>query len=355
MSDSMPLLDPWTADDLTGGRFDPERTFCVPAPHPQVIGRALAALANSRGGDLVIGAAMTPDGTVVHAAGLAPAEAAAMLDAGLGVIDPPIGHLVRTRVVEKGDAAVLIARVRLSPSTPHLVTDSGAIPRIGAEGLRPVRSRRELDDLYARGRGERERADRLVDAMIEKLTLAHYAFYTLAVIACTHTPSGEPYRAAADGRLTPADDPFVLAFTLNEVEPRVWPGEVEVRTAGDTGAYLRVTRSGAVAAGEVQRRPYHEELDSAERLRERLEALALTVCRLLSHAGDAVVVPHLFVEGMRGLRLVLDPGRRVTSGQAPQDTARYALPLGDARDPDYPHRLASEALVQLEGLFPPRP
>lgn len=352
MPDPASFLDPWTATALAGGRLDPARTFCVPAPHPQVVSRALAALANSRGGDLLLGAAMTPDGTVIQSLGLPPADTEAMLAEGLAMVDPPVNHLVHTRLLPAQDGGVLVARVRLSPSTPHLVTDTGVIPRLGDEGLRPVRSRRELDDLYARGRGERERADRLVDAMIEKLVLAHYAFYNLALIACTHDPSSEPFRVAVDGQLAPAEDPFVQAFALHEQEPSVRPGEIELRTPGDVGAYLRVTRSGCVAVGEVQRRPYHEELDTAEHLRTRIAALASTACRVLGHAEQAVVVPHLFVEGMRGLRLMLDPVSRRTSGQAPQDSARYALTLGDARDPEYPARLAEEAVSRLESLFP---
>jgi hypothetical protein len=348
-----PLIDPWSADQLEGGRLDPLRAFCLPAPHADIVARAAAALANSRGGDLLLGAMMAPDGTLTRARGLPVAEAEAVLAAGLAKVDPPIGHLVRTRLVETPVGGVLVVRVRMSPSTPHLVTDTGVIPRLTEEGLRPVTRRRELDELYARGRGERERAGRLIDAMAEKLALAHYAFYSLAIIACTHEPSAEPFSAAVAGALAPADDPFVHAHGLHEAQPRVGPGEIELRTPGETGAYIRVTRNGSVAAGEVQRRPYHEELDTVARLRARLEALAATACRLLASAEDAVMVPQLFVEGVRGLRLVLDPERRLTTRSAPQDTGRYPLALGSPRDPDYPRRLAEEALSRLEALFPP--
>src|SRR5207249_3370874 len=146
--------------------------------------------------------------------------------------------------------------------------------------------------------------------------------------------------------------PFAGTFGLHEVEPKVWPGEIELRTEGDVGGYLRVTRSGCVAVGEIQRRPYHEELDSVERLSGRLAALTGAACRLLAHAADSVMLPHLFVEGVRGLRISLDPARRLNSGQAPQDTTRYALPVGDARDPDYPARLAGEAITLLQSFFP---
>ncbi len=346
-------LDPWAAPLLEGGPVDNRRTLGLPAPHAENVARAAAALANTRGGDLLLGVALGADACLSAPAGLSAETAETALIDGLSLVDPPITHLVKTRLVEQAAGAVLVARVRMSPSTPHLVTDGGGIPRLGDDGIRPVASRRELDDLYARGRGERERADRLIDAMIEKLTLAHYAFYSVAIIACTHEPSAEPFSAAAAGLLAPPDDPFVRAFGLAAYEPRSGPAELELRGPEETGAYLRVTRSGCVAAGEVQRRPYHEELDQAARFRDRLESLAASACRLLGHAADPVMVPHLFVEGVRGLRLVLNAERRITTGSAPQDTARYALPLGDARDPEYPARLALEAFARLESLFRP--
>jgi hypothetical protein len=353
MPDATPPLDPWFARDLTAGRLDPARAAGLLTADPVDLARAIAALANSRGGDVLLGAELGADGAIVAVPGVAVDVAETALDGALALIDPPVAHLVRARRMEQ--ASVLVVRVRLSPSTPHLVTATGEIPRVEKSGIGPIRSRRALDDLYARGRGERERADRLVDAMVEKLVLAHYAFYTIAVIACTQEPSGEPYRAAVDGQLAPPDDPFIAAFDLHAHEPRVWPGEIELRTAGETGAFLRVTRSGAAAAGEVQRRPYHEELDTFPGLERRISALAAAVCRLLAPAGEAVMVPHLFLEGIRGLRLVRDTTTKKQTGRAPQDTTRYALSLGDARDPEYPARLAAEAMERLATFFPADP
>jgi hypothetical protein len=351
--------DPWSVDDLTGLDLRSARIVCVPDPDDTVaLATALAALANSNGGDVLFGARMDEDGTVTstwnrtHTKRESEETGPSYHDA-LELIDPRVDHLVRdTRTVAAPGGDVLLIHTRMSPSTPHVVTTTGMIPRMDDGGSRPLRSRRELDDLYARGRGERERADRLVDAMIEKLTLAHYAFYNMAIVACTHDPSAEPYSAAAGGALAPEGDAFADAFGLAGIEPGIRQGEVELRTPGDTGGYLRVTRSGCVAAGEIQRRPYHEELGTAGELRERIALIAAAACRLLSPAGDAVTVPHLFVEGVRGLRLVLDRGKRLTTSYAPQDTVRYALPLGDARDPEYPARLADDAISRFATLFP---
>ena len=360
MSEARPAtapVDPWPLDAasrLSGSVIDRQRTVCLPTADPNAIARAIGALANSRGGDIIVGAIAGDGGRITGLPGVETAAFDNAVAAAGAQIDPSVTHLVQRRLVA-GEPPAGVVRVRLSPSAPHLVVSDGGIYRIGTEGVQPIRSRRALDDLYARGRGERERADRLVEAMIAKLVLGHYAFYGLAVVACTHQPSAEPYRAAAatDGWLAPADDPFIAAFGLHEHEPKVSPGEIELRTPGDVNAYLRVTRSGCVAAGEVQRRPYHDELDTAEHLRARLAVLCATVARVLGAATDALMLPQLFVEGVRGLKLVHDPVKRVVSGNAPQDTLRAALAVGDARDAAYVARLPDEAMDHLTLLFPP--
>lgn len=359
MSDAAPAAtpDPWALADaaaLLNTPLDPVRVVCLPEADGHAIGRAIVALANTRGGDILVGAVADEDGGIRSFTGIDPSVFAEAVTAAVAGVDPPVSHLVQQRAVSAGEQMVGMVRVRLSPSAPHLLTSDGGIYRAGRDGVQPIRSRRALDDLYARGRGERERADRLVEVMVEKLSLGHYAFYTLAVIACTHEPSGEPYRAAqADARwLAPADDPFVAAFSLHEHEAKVSPGEVELRTPGDTFAFIRVTRSGCVAAGEVQRRPYHEELDTVTNLEARLTRICATAARLLAASGDALMLPQVFIEGVRGLRVVRDPEKRVLSGNAPQDTARHPLSLGDARDPAYVARLPAEAMERLAALFP---
>jgi hypothetical protein len=350
-------VDPWAVEDATvllDALVDETRTVCLPVAEPAAIARAIVAMANSRGGDIVVGARTNGDGRVAELTGVEPEDVPACLATATETIDPPVTHLVQQRTLPADGRAVAVVHVRLSPSAPHLITTDGGLYRIAGDGVQPIRSRRALDDLYARGRGERERADRLVEAMIEKLTLAHYAFYSLAVIASTHVPSGEPYRAAFGDRrwLTPPEDPFIAAFTLAEQEPRVGPGEIELRTPDEVNGYIRITRSGCVAAGEVQRRPYHNELDSAGSLEQRLARLINTVARILGAAPDTLMLPQVFVEGVRGLHLVRDPERRIVTGNAPQDTARHPLTAGDARDEVYLAGLPGEAMSRLAGLFP---
>lgn len=352
-----PALDPSMVVDTAGlldAVVDRSRTVCLPQAEIGALARTIVAIANGRGGDIILGAEADADGRIVALPGVEQGHLEYALGRVADLIDPPVSHLLQTRLIAGEGLVVAITHVRLSPSAPHLVTTDGGLYRIGRDGVQPVRSRRALDDLYARSRGERERADRLVEAMIEKLTLSHYAFYSLAVVACTHVPSGEPYRRAhADpGWLAPADDPFIAGFGLHEQEARVGPGEIELRTPGDVNAYVRVTRSGCVAAGEVQRRPYHEELDTAASIERRLSLLVMTVARLLSAAGDTLMLPHVFVEGVRGLRLVRDPEKRIVSGNAPQDTARHPLTVGDARDAAYCAGLPVEAMERLASLFP---
>ena len=350
-------VDPWALADATAlvdAVIDPARTVCLPVADVDAIARAIVALANTRGGEIIVGAEADEHGRVRALPGLDPGSFAAAVSVAAGQVDPPVSHLLRDRSVAAGEGTVGVLHVRLSPSAPHLLTTDGGLYRLGRQGVQPIRSRRALDDLYARGRGERERADRLVEAMIEKLVLAHYAFYSIAMIACTHEPSGEPYRSAQahPGWLAPPHDLFVAAFALHEHEPRIGPGEIELRTPGDVNAYLRVTRTGCVAAGEVQRRPYDEELDTAANLRERLAMLTGAVARILGAAADALMLPHVFVEGVRGLRLVRDPATRTVSANAPQDTLRAPLSLGDARDVAYVARLPDEAMERLAPLFP---
>jgi hypothetical protein len=349
--------DPWTlteASALLDIVPDPARTILLPDAEPHALARALVALTNGAGGEVLTGVQSGPAGRVTALPGVEPATFEAALTEALALVDPPMAHLVQHRLTPAGEGGVGVVRVRLSPSSPHLVTANGGIYRIEDGAARPIRSRRMLDDLYSRGRGERERSDRLVEAMVEKLALGHYAFYTLAIIACTQQPSGEPFRTAQGNPawLAAPDDPFVVAAELGAAEMKVHPGELELRRPGDVYGFLRITRTGCVAAGEVQRRPYHEELETVARLRERLTALAGAAGRLLAVSGDPVMMPHVFIEGVRGLRLVHDPDRRVLSANAPQDTARFPLTHGDARDPAYLARLPDEALDRLTTLFP---
>lgn len=359
MSETLPAqpLDPSGVDDirlLLGAAVDGSRTVCVADAESASLARTIVAMANSRGGDIIVGAETDAEHCIVSLPGVERETLDNAIAQAADLVDPPVSHLLLSRIVPGEGRAAAIVHVRLSPSAPHMVTTDGGIYRFGGDGVQPIRSRRALDDLYARGRGERERADRLVEAMIEKLTLSHYAFYSLAVIACTHLPSGEPYRSAQTDPawLAPPDDPFIAAFGLHEHEPRVGPGEVELRTPGEVNAYIRVTRSGCVAAGEVQRRPYHDELDTAASIERRLSMLVATVSRLLSVAGDTLMLPHVFIEGVRGLRLVHDPAKRALSGNAPQDTARHPLTVGDARDAAYCATLPREAMDRLSSLFP---
>jgi hypothetical protein len=350
--------DPWIIErpsELLDAAVDPARTICIVAADPEALARAIVALANTRGGEIVLGASADRSGRVATLDGFDPARFAALVESASRQVDPPVNHLIRQRTVSDDGCAVGVMQVRLSPSAPHLVVTDGGIYRVGEDGVSAIRSRRALDDLYARSRGERERADRLIEAMAEKLVLGHYAFYGIAIVACTHQPSAEPYRAAQSdpGWLAPPEDPFIAAAGLHEQELRVNPGEVELRTPGEVNAYVRITRTGCVAAGEVQRRPYHDELDTAAHLHERIERLCVTVGRLLSVTADNVMLPQIFIEGVRGLKLVHDPERRVTSAGAPQDTGRYPLSLGDPHDSEYVGRLPAEAMERLTPLFPP--
>jgi hypothetical protein len=350
-------LDPATvtaADAFMGAWLDRGAVHCVAAAEPLALARAIAAFANARGGDILIGVATDPAGRVVALPGVRADEMTVSLAGAVELLDPPAAHLLRWRTLEAGRGVVGHVHVRLSPSAPHLVTSEGVLYRFGGDGVQPIRSRRTLDDLFMRGRGERERADRLVEAMATKLALGHYAFYSVAVIACTQQPGAEPYRRAQIDRawLAAPDDRLVASYQLDEHEPHIGPGEVELRAPWEETGYIRITRAGCAAAGVVRRRPYHEELATATALEALIADLATTAARVLAVAAEPLILPHLFIEGVRGLRLLRDPDRRLLSENAPQDTARHPLTIGDARDPAYVAALAPEAMERLAALFP---
>lgn len=336
-------------------KLDLSRAVWMPRADVSEVGRAIVALANSKGGEILAGVRLGDGDGPLDVVGIEAELFADVVDEAVRLIDPAVSHLVEQRVIEAEGATLGLVRVRLSPSAPHLFTGDGGIYLMGDGGVSRLRSRRTLDDLYARGRGERERADRLVEAMIEKLSLGHYAFYSLAVVACTHQPSAEAFRAAQHdpGWLAPPDDAFIQGAALHEHEANVSVGDLELRTPDEENTFLRVTRSGCVAAGEVLRRPYHTELDTEANLALRLSRICATVARVLGASSDALMLPHLFVEGVRGMRLVREEKPRVVSGSAPQDTLRAPLSVGDARDAAYVARLPGEAMERLVTLFPP--
>ena len=344
-------------DDLLhaiGGYALPGRLIALPDARDALrLAESLCALANGTGGAVLLGVDLADDDTARVLPGIEEAMSETALRAALTQIDPPIDAITRAQIAETPQGRVGVLQVTMSVNPPHLITSSGRVFAAGAGGVRPIVSRRELDALYGRGRGERERAERLLDAMVDKLMQAHYAFYGLGVAACTRMPSADPFLAGRDrpGGLLAAAPAFGEEWALDPAKTKERPGEIELRGEREVFGYLRLTRAGCAAAGEVRRRPPGEELITLDELRARVERLVELACGALVPAGDAIV-PRAYFEGVRGRRFVLGEDGALSDRIGP-DTGQVPGPAGDPADPAYRSYLVSalyEGLLRLFGL-----
>src|SRR6185312_12313240 len=126
---------------------------------------------------------------------------------------------------------------------------------------------------------------------------------------------------------------FAAEWALDPSNLKERPGELELRGERDVFGFLRLTRAGCAAAGEVRRRAPGEDLISLDELRGRLERLVALACGALVPAGDTVV-PRAYFEGVRGRRMVLEAGGKGSEKIGP-DTGQIAGPAGDPADVAY--------------------
>jgi len=230
-----------------GPRYERSRFAALLDPEIDLT-RQIAAFANTTGGFIVLGASIDPEsGAPIDAAGIDHVAAGAAVRESLAKIDPPVDHLVSSRPIETPSSSVplLFVSVSQSPSPPHLVIPEGQVLISVAEGVRHVQSRAELDALYQRGRSERELADRQIEAMIEKLVQAHYALYGIGFVACTQTPTAEPFLWARENPAALVEEmlPFSTDWGLTEETIKLRPAEIELRGERDaTWLHPRHTR-----------------------------------------------------------------------------------------------------------------
>jgi hypothetical protein len=351
-----PVLAGLLPEDLLhaiGGYALPGRLIALPdAGDGTRLSESLCALANSTGGAVLVGLELDDENARVLP-GVEQAMSEEALRAAFAAIDPPLEAIVRPHVAEtpQGRLGVLLVGMSLNP--PHLLKSSGQVFVAGQAGVRPVGSRRELDALFGRGRGERERAERLLDGMVDKLLQAHYAFYGLGVAVCTRQPSADPFLHGRDlpAQLLEPAPAFAEEWALDPSNLKERPGELELRGERDVFGFLRLTRAGCAAAGEVRRRAPGEDLISLDELRARLERLVALACGALVPAGDTVV-PRAYFEGVRGRRMVLEAGGKGSEKIGP-DTGQIAGPAGDPADPAYRASLTAalyEGLLRAFGL-----
>ncbi len=304
---------------------------------------------------MVLGATVDPaTGAPAAVPGISFDTAKAFLTSAIASIDPPVEHLVSIEAIDSPAGVPLaLVSVSQSPAPPHLVVPAGSVLISLAAGARNVRSRAELDALYQRGRSERERADRQIEAMIEKLLQAHYAVYGIGFVACAQNPTAEPYlwaRENAAGVIQLAE-PFSQGWELTEEIVKVRPGEVEVRGDREAHGYIRLTRSGCAAVGEVRRRPPGNTLGSIDDIVRRVGQMIEITCAMLARASDAVIVPRLFFEGLRSQRLVVSDQPYAESAGVELDTAQFPGNLGNPADPAYVYHLKVSLLTRLLAGF----
>lgn len=269
-------------------------------------------------------------------------------------MDPPVEHLVSLESISSPSGfALALVSVGQSPAPPHLIVPQGSVLISLASGLRSVRSRAELDALYTRGRTERERADRQIEAMIEKLVQAHYAVYGIGFVACTQNPTAEPYLWARENvvGLLEASEPFSSGWKLTEEIAKIRPGEVEIRGDREAHGYIRVTRNGCAAAGEVRRRPPGNTIGSVDDVVRRVGQMIELTCSMLRRSPNETIVPRLFFEGLRGQRLVVSEQPYAESGGVEIDTLQFLGNLGNPADPAYVRRLNEDLLTRLFAGF----
>jgi hypothetical protein len=340
---------------LEGSLLDPARFACLAEPVPVRLAAGVAGLLNSDGGYVLVGVqAEEGTGRVSAVPGLLPEFKPEIITEALRIIDPAPDALVEHRDVylREGTHRVTVIAVRRSPQAPHVVTRTGLIHYWTREGLQTATTRRELDHIYERGRDSRERVQQVIDAMVEKVSLSHFAFMGFVAIVATSRPTAVPFLWAREHvhEVLDPSDPFVERWRFNEAAVQVRPGEMEVHTGHETSGFIRVTRSGSIAVGEVDRRPYHGELGTPAEVRERLVRLFRTARRVTvaQYTGD--VLPIVLLEGVRNLALTGE-GPDGGSAALKEDTVRIACAEGPLATDGDVERVVDEAVSGILDAF----
>ncbi len=335
--------------------LDPARLVCLPDYDEAACTAALAALANSRGGDLVVGAVRDAGtGRLRPCASRLPRDLHVLLAALADRIDPPLTDAVEILALPLDGADLIVVNVQRSTHTPHIDPRSGRVFVVGAAGaIEPVRRRADLDRLYGRGAATEERARRTLDGMVEQLQLASFGQYGIAMIAALLQPSAAPLTAWRERpeALAPASDAFVQEWGLSAATPVVRPSWIELRLERELTGVLRVTRAGCAAAAETRSLPSDKVIESIEELQERLRRLVDSTCRLLAPAEDGRILPRLLCEGMRGSRLRTGEGAEPLSSPAGEDSIERDCPAGEVCDAGYRRYLADSFAAHLAAIY----
>jgi len=324
MSIATKSLEQITGDDvaaLVGAAPDPQHIAVLPASSRADVAVAAASLANSNGGLVVVGASVDAAGRVTAVGGTSVTEAdllAAAADLG-----PNGSYLVQARTVNIDGKRVGLLAVAESAAPPVLVETTGAIYARPAAGLVQVRSRSELDQLLAKERMLRQRAERHVEGMLDRLAFGHFNYMTVAVVASSRVLTDRPYRWASEhqAELLTLDFAKSMGFAAANVDVRA--GEIEVALPDDVTGIVRIARNGCVAVGERRKRPPQDLFLAPADLSKRLTDMAVAAAALFQTAHAGPILGALFLEGVRDLRLPVGGG---TTAPVAKDLLREYLP-----------------------------
>jgi hypothetical protein len=291
---------------LTGSAPDPLRIAVLGGWSASEAAIAAASLANSRGGFIVVGAAVDASGRVTALpGGSIPEGGLAAVAANLG---PDGHHLLRSKFFDVDGKSVGLVAVEESAAPPLLAGDDGAIFRRAASGAVRVRTRADLDQLLAKDRVLRERAEHAIDGMVGRVAYGHFAFMTIALVAIPRLSTPEPYHWATANRqaLVGGSLGFARRWGLSDSHIHIGAGEIEIARPEEITGFVRIARNGCVAVAQRLQRPPQERFVSPAEFSQQLAEIGEVAAMIYRATRPGVVVPSLLLESVRDLRLPID-------------------------------------------------
>lgn len=282
-------IESLTADDLSALEADGLRCSRLAEWSVEAGAREAASLANTAGGVVVVGPA---DGLTVEA----------LLAAG-DALQPDAGLALSARMLATPDGEVGLLGVRECADPPVLAGEDGAIYRRGDGGVERVSTRAALDELIAKRQRLRERAERVIDAQIERTAFGHHNYFSL-VLVVTPLLAGSASRAwARENTRLLLESPLARRWDLAADDVVDEGAVVELRHGDDEAGFILIAGNGTLAIGQRAHRPPLDHFQPASELAALLGEIAEVAHMLLADADAGLVLPALFLEGVRDLRL----------------------------------------------------
>ncbi len=341
-------LDGITADDLPGLTADAARSARLAQWSAEDAAREAASLANASGGLIVVG----PQEGLSEQSLLAAGDS----------IEPRGLELLRARVLDTPEGPVGLIAVRECADPPAMAGDDGAIYGRGAGGAELVNTRAALDQLIAKRQRLRERAERVIDAQIERTAFSHDSYFTMALVV-TPLLAGSASRAwARENVQLVLESPLARRWGLAADHVVDEGAVVEFRLPDDETGFILAAGNGTLAIGQCEQRPPLDHFLPPSELATRLGEFADAAQMLLANVDAGPVLPALFLEGFRELRLEAGDGYGapcskdllrtfLTSSLVTTDAERDALAaeMGDVLGPLFGADLSSGTVAAYSG------